>query len=170
MRWFLLLCLLWLSVPCKAQVEKGKASFYSDKWKGRRTASGEKYQPDSLTCAHRTHPFNTLLKVTCVAKGTSIIVRVNDRGPFIRGRVVDLSGSAARKLDMYLMGVAEVEVEVYVPPVMGPPPYVAVPDSLNDRPILVHAGSHHGRRTYPLPERMLGVFTTPSGNEKHRRK
>ena len=63
-----------------AQTESGKASYYPDKWKGRRTSSGQPYHPDSLTAAHRTHPFGTYLRVTNTANGKAIIVKVNDRG------------------------------------------------------------------------------------------
>ena len=110
---FLILLLLPCSVGiCFAQIDHGKASFYSDAWKGRRTASGERYHPDSLTSAHRTHPFGTLLKVTNSANGKSVVVKVNDRGPFVGGRVVDLSGKAARAIDMINAGIAVVTVEV----------------------------------------------------------
>jgi rare lipoprotein A len=108
--------ILWmLSSSVFGQLEKGKASYYGEAWRGRKTASGERFDPDSLTCAHRTHPFGTYLLVSCPARGTSVIVRVNDRGPFGKGRVVDLSDEAARRLGILLAGVAEVEVQVVQP-------------------------------------------------------
>lgn len=92
-------------------VQKGKASFYANKFGGRRTANGEKLHHDSMTCAHRTLPFGTLLRVKNPANGREVIVRVNDRGPFVRGRIVDLSRAAARKLGIIAQGIAMVEVE-----------------------------------------------------------
>ena len=90
--------------------QRGKASFYSRRATGARTSSGEKLHHDSLTCAHRTHPFGTLLKVRNLSNGREVVVRVNDRGPFGRGRIVDLSWGAAKALDMLSKGVATVEV------------------------------------------------------------
>lgn len=95
--------------PALAQTQ-GKASYYGKKFHGRRT-DGSRYHRDSLTCAHRTLPFGTLLKVTNKANGKDVIVRVTDRGPFVKGRVVDLSFAAAKEIGMVSMGVAPVEVE-----------------------------------------------------------
>lgn len=96
-------------------VQKGKASFYSKRSTGARTASGERLHHDSLTCAHRTHPFGTLLKVTNPTNKKEVIVKVTDRGPFSRGRIIDLSYAAAKELGMLLQGVCTVEVQVYHP-------------------------------------------------------
>lgn len=87
----------------------GIASFY--KYEGK-TASGEKFKPSELTAAHRTLPFGTRLRVTNVATGQSVTVRVNDRGPFIPGRVVDVSRSAAEELGMIDRGITKVKLEV----------------------------------------------------------
>jgi rare lipoprotein A len=87
----------------------GLASFYSH---GTRTANGEKFDPGQLTAAHRTLPFGTRLKVTNVATGRSVTVRVNDRGPFIAGRIVDVSHSAAQSLGMTTRGLAKVKLDV----------------------------------------------------------
>lgn len=87
----------------------GVASFYSY---GGQTASGEQFDPGKLTAAHRTLPFGTRLQVTNLDSGRSVVVRVNDRGPFIQGRVVDVSYEAARKLDLLESGIAKVKVEV----------------------------------------------------------
>ena len=87
----------------------GIASFYKYEAK---TASGEQFKPSELTAAHRTLPFGTRLRVTNVATGQSVTVRVNDRGPFIPGRVVDVSHSAAKVLGMVDRGVAKVKLEV----------------------------------------------------------
>ena len=94
-----------------AQTQQGKASFYSKRATGSRTANGERLHHDSMTCAHRTLPFGTLLKVTHLGNERSVIVRVNDRGPFVRDRIIDLSWGAARELGMLGQGIATVFVE-----------------------------------------------------------
>ena len=94
-------------------VQSGKASFYARKLSGRKTASGEKLHPDSLTCAHRTYPFGTMLKVYNPANGRSVVVRVTDRGPYVGGRIIDLSWRAAKELDIISKGVAVVTVQKY---------------------------------------------------------
>ncbi|MCH5181342.1 MAG: septal ring lytic transglycosylase RlpA family protein [Prevotellaceae bacterium] len=97
-------------LPAGAQT-KGKASYYSHKLHGRRTSDGSRYHRDSLTCAHRTYPFGTMLKVTNTTNGREVIVKVTDRGPYGHGRVIDLSYAAAKDLGMVASGVAQVEVE-----------------------------------------------------------
>ncbi|MBQ2210120.1 MAG: septal ring lytic transglycosylase RlpA family protein [Prevotella sp.] len=98
--------------PLQSQdTQQGKASFYARKFFGRMTASGERLHKDSLTCAHRTYPFGTLLKVTNPANGRSVMVRVTDRGPYVRGRIIDLSWRAAKELDIISKGVAMVIVQ-----------------------------------------------------------
>ena len=87
----------------------GLASFYAD---GARTANGEKFDPHELTAAHPSLPFGTRLRVTNVATGRSVIVRVNDRGPFVPGRVVDVSYSAAETLGIVGRGIAKVKLDV----------------------------------------------------------
>lgn len=94
----------------------GQASFYGKKWNGRRTSSGEIFSNDSLTCAHRTLPFGTLLKVTNKTNGKTVVVKVTDRGPFVKGRIVDLSLAAAKQIDMVNSGIASVEIaQVFTP-------------------------------------------------------
>jgi rare lipoprotein A len=88
---------------------QGVASFYTE---GTQTANGEKFDTHELTAAHRTLPFGTRLRVTNVATGRSVTVRVNDRGPFVKGRVIDLSHSAAESLGMVGRGVAQVKLDV----------------------------------------------------------
>ena len=109
--YILLLTALILSLSAWAQTQTGKASYYSKKWTGRRTASGERVHHDSLTCAHKTYPFGTLLRVTNQRNGLQVVVRVNDRGPFGRGRIVDLSWGAAKAIGMLAAGVVSVTVE-----------------------------------------------------------
>jgi rare lipoprotein A len=98
--------------PLLAQ-ERGKASYYSRRATGARTSSGSSVHHDSLTCAHRTYPFGTLLKVTNLSNNHFVIVKVTDRGPYGRRRIVDLSYRAANELGMLSQGVATVMVEVY---------------------------------------------------------
>ena len=93
------------------RMQVGLASYYSRKLQGRRTANGERYDGKALTAAHRSARFGTRLRVTELAGGKSVVVRVNDRGPFVRGRVVDLSLAAARELGIVHRGVAQVRVE-----------------------------------------------------------
>lgn len=97
------------SVETLAQTMSGNATYYGNRWHGRRTSSGEVYHKDSLTCAHRTLPFGTLLRVTNPKNGKEVIVKVTDRGPFRRGAIVDLSMAAAKQLDIVRDGVARVE-------------------------------------------------------------
>ena len=89
---------------CYAQQQRGKATFYSKRATGARTASGELLHHDSLTCAHRTYPFGSKLRVINPANGKEVVVRVNDRGPYAKGRVLDVSLGAAKKLDMIKTG------------------------------------------------------------------
>ncbi|MDJ0715244.1 MAG: septal ring lytic transglycosylase RlpA family protein [Prochloraceae cyanobacterium] len=91
---------------------RGKASWYGGSFHGRPTANGEKYNQYALTAAHRTLPFGTRVRVTNLNNGRSVIVRINDRGPFIRGRIIDLSRAAASQIGMLGSGIAPVRVEV----------------------------------------------------------
>jgi rare lipoprotein A (peptidoglycan hydrolase) len=93
----------------------GLASFYAAKFNGKRTASGEKFSSKVLTAAHLTLPFGTLLRVTNLRNMKSVIVRVNDRGPHVRGRIVDLSRTAAELIGITHTGVARVELEILKP-------------------------------------------------------
>lgn len=96
-----------------AQTKKavGVATYYGHKFHGRRTSDGSTYHRDSLTCAHRTLPFGTLLKVRNTKNGREVVVKVTDRGPFRRGGIVDLSFAAAKEIGMVSSGVVRVEVE-----------------------------------------------------------
>lgn len=92
-------------------VQEGVASWYGSDFHGRPTSSGERYDMDAMTAAHKTLPLGTWVKVTKLAGGTSIIVRINDRGPFVQGRIIDLSRKAARTLHMLGPGTAQVRIE-----------------------------------------------------------
>lgn len=95
-----------------AQTQTGKASFYADKFEGKSTASGEKYRHTKLTGAHKSLPFGTKVKVTNLANKQSVEVVINDRGPYVEGRVIDLSKSAAEQLGFVNQGLADVQIEV----------------------------------------------------------
>ena len=90
----------------------GNASWYGPKFHGRRTANGEKYNMNGITAAHKTLPFNSVVRVTNLRNGKRVDVRINDRGPFIKGRIIDLSRGAAKKIDMINDGVVPVKLEV----------------------------------------------------------
>ena len=106
------LLLLFSYTSLEAQTQRGVASYYSKSWTGRKTANGERLHHDSLTCAHKTYPFGTLLKVTNPANGLSVIVKVTDRGPYARGRVVDLSVRAAKELGSSIIPFKPAEIDL----------------------------------------------------------
>lgn len=93
-------------------VKVGVASYYADKFHGRKTANGERFDQTELTAAHKTLPFGTKVKVTNLKTGRSVVVRINDRGPFVKGRNIDLSRRAAKKIKMVKSGIAPVALEV----------------------------------------------------------
>ncbi|WP_304639423.1 septal ring lytic transglycosylase RlpA family protein [Pseudomonas sp.] len=92
--------------------ETGKASFYADRYQNQKTASGERYKARQKTAAHRTLPFGSQVRVTNIHNGRSVVVRVNDRGPFVRGRVIDLSKSAFSSIGDTSAGLLDVRIEV----------------------------------------------------------
>jgi len=94
------------------QVQTGKASFYADKFEGTPTASGEKYRHNKLTAAHKTLPFGTRVRVTNLNNNEFVEVVINDRGPYVENRIVDLSKSAAEKLGFVHQGLADIKLEV----------------------------------------------------------
>lgn len=99
------------SSPSKNLIQ-GEASWYGGKFNGRRTASGQRYNMYGLTAAHKTLPFGTQLSVVNLANGKTVIVTVNDRGPFVRDRVLDLSYGAAKKLEMVGSGYADIKATI----------------------------------------------------------
>ncbi|MFZ5479566.1 MAG: septal ring lytic transglycosylase RlpA family protein [Myxococcota bacterium] len=104
---------LALLLACAHPVlQTGQASWYGRELAGRPTASGERFRPARLTAAHRTLPFGTVVKVTRTDTGRSVRVVINDRGPYGKGRVIDLARAAARRLDMIDAGVVSVELRV----------------------------------------------------------
>jgi rare lipoprotein A len=100
--------------------EAGIASWYGVPYHGRRAASGEIYDMEQLTAAHRTLPFQTWVEVTNLSNGKQVDVRINDRGPFVKGRIVDLSQAAARDIDMLRAGTVRVRLKVIAPPRTNP--------------------------------------------------
>lgn len=96
----------------EGKVERGLATFYSARFHGRLTASGERFDRNAMTAAHRTHRFGTRVRVTNLKNGKAVVVRINDRGPYAQGRVIDVSPAAAEELDMMRAGVVPVTVEV----------------------------------------------------------
>jgi rare lipoprotein A len=107
-RSFVAACLLSVLLPLTAHAESGTASVYSYET-GSKTASGERLNPGGLTAAHRTLPFGTRVRVTNKSNGRTVTVRINDRGPFVRGRIIDLTPAAANQLGF--SGLAPVIVE-----------------------------------------------------------
>jgi rare lipoprotein A len=119
----ILVCLTALLTACSyyapplprgkiARVEYGLGSFYGEEFKGRKTASGEIFNPLELTAAHRTLPFGTLVRVTSPGTRKYVTVRINDRGPFKKGRIIDLSYEAARRLGVVGEGIFKVRIEI----------------------------------------------------------
>lgn len=94
-----------------AAQDTGNATYYSNRLHGNRVSDGTRYHRDSMTCAHKTYPFGTVLRVRNSSNGNEVYVKVTDRGPFRRGCIVDLSYAAARQLDMLAAGVVPVEIE-----------------------------------------------------------
>jgi rare lipoprotein A len=92
------------------EIDGGMASYYGNELAGNRTASGERFDPGQLTAAHRSLPFGSRVRVTNTSNGDSVVVRINDRGPFSRGRVIDVSQAAAREIGMNHSGTARVKL------------------------------------------------------------
>ena len=104
--------LLLASGCARHHTEEGLASWYGPGFYGKKTASGERFRIYKRTAAHRTLPFDTRVRVVNLTNGRSVVVRINDRGPFVQGRIIDLSRAAARALGMLRDGVVEVRIEV----------------------------------------------------------
>lgn len=107
----LFLAILFFSSCAKKITETGQASYYADKFNGRKTANGEIFRQRKLTAASKTIPFGTKVKVRNLANNKTVKVRINDRGPFVKGRIIDLSKKAARRIDMLRTGVQNVELK-----------------------------------------------------------
>lgn len=105
-------CILGPGMPRKGKPQVGLASWYGPKYQGRKTANGETFDMNKVSAAHKKLPLGSVVKVTNLKNGKTLIVRINDRGPYIRGRIIDLSRAAAEKLDMMKDGVVKVRVEL----------------------------------------------------------
>ena len=92
-------------------VLRGKASYYGKEFEGRKTANGERFSNDDYTAAHRSLPFNSFIRVTNLSNNLSITVRINDRGPYVRSRIIDLTEAAARRIGSYQHGLTTVKIE-----------------------------------------------------------
>lgn len=109
---YLLIIFSILLCSCgKYITQNGKASYYSDNLSGSKTANGERYKPTEYTAAHKKLPFGTKVKVTNTTNGKSVTVRINDRGPFVAGRIIDVSKAAAKELGLISAGVAKVKIK-----------------------------------------------------------
>ena len=114
-RW--IFCLLFIPLPALQAQELGEesygiASFYSNSFYAKKTANQELLKRNTYTAAHRIYPFNTLLEVTNIYNKKSVIVRINDRGPYKRGRIIDLTEAAAKKINLRKVGLAKVKIKV----------------------------------------------------------
>lgn len=108
---YLLFSIFLLLAACSPKISHtGKASYYADKFNGRKTASGEIFRNSKKIAAHKTLPFGTKVRVTNLKNGKTVKVRIADRGPFVAGRIIDLSKHAARKIDMVSQGVGNVKI------------------------------------------------------------
>ena len=104
--------LMMIALPVMAGAEEGSASYYADSLSGNPTASGEPYDKNALTAAHRTLAFDTMVQVTNLDNGKSVVVRINDRGPHAKNRIIDVSGAAAKQLGLMDSGSAKVRLVV----------------------------------------------------------
>lgn len=107
----LLIAFLFISIPGKAESMRGLASYYADSLHGNKTASGEPYDKNALTAAHRTLAFGTSVKVSYLKTGKVVEVRINDRGPYVKDRIIDLSSAAAKVIGLTEDGIGEVSIE-----------------------------------------------------------
>jgi rare lipoprotein A len=126
--------------------KRGVASWYGEKFHGRRTSSGEPYDMYAMTAAHKTLPLPAYVRVTSLENGRSVVVRVNDRGPFIDNRLIDLSYAAATKLGMIGSGTAMVQVEVIDPAAPAAASRVTVAPPVPDDSVYVQAGAFRSRQ------------------------
>ncbi len=146
--------------------ERGIASWYGEDFHGWLTANGETYDMEALTAAHRTLPLGTWVLVTNVENGRQVRVRINDRGPYLYGRVLDLSLAGARVLDMVDSGVAAVQLEVVGDQGVG---LVSVADVLPFPPAMRSAGADEEILSLAQPRKVRAVRTLPNDLWRQRR-
>ena len=104
-----------IQVASAASAQEGEASYYADSFNGSKTASGELYDKNALSAAHRSLPLGTKVKVTYLKTGKSVIVMINDRGPYAKNRIIDISGAAAKKIGLIDAGHGRVRLEIIEP-------------------------------------------------------
>ena len=126
-----LLSLSAIGKPGKQFKRQGKASFYASKFHGRKTANGEKYNMNAYTAAHKLLPYNSLVKVVNLSNNKSCLVRINDRGPYTKGRIIDLSKAAAKTIGLYKAGSGRVRIEIVERPQPEVQPELVVAHDLN---------------------------------------
>lgn len=141
--------------------ESGIASWYGVPYHGRPTASGEIFDMERLTAAHRALPFETWVEVTNLSNGKQVDVRITDRGPFVHGRIIDLSMAAARQIDMVRAGTARVRLKVINPPVIAAP-IDAPAETVNAPPVKTLVSPQTGARGYAV---QAGAFSDSSHAE-----
>ena len=150
-------------VPAICADEKGYASWYGGKFQGRTAASGEIFDTNLLTAAHKTLPFGTIVRVTNLENNLSVEVKINDRGPFVEGRIIDLSHAAAKIIEMLGMGVAPVSVEV-----VSDPADIAAEDTAGEIPdknnglVIIQVGSFQNRGNAQLVLNLLKDIGVPA--------
>ena len=162
LRILLLGTFLWLFTTANAQESReGYASFYHDKFNGRRTASGEKFNNNSYTCAHRTLPLGTKVEITNLKNGKFVVATVNDRGPYKYSRLIDVSKRVAKELEFYNNGTARVSVKVV--PSSEQAPYVVFNETVsNDNLFGVKLGTFDNSKSVVLLSRqMMDEFGMP---------
>lgn len=129
---------VYVDAPIKPEV--GIASWYGGRWIGRLTANGETYRQGDITAAHKKLPFHTPVRVTDLKTGRTVVVRINNRGPYIRGRIIDLSVAAAKQLGTYDRGIAKVQIQALREiPVMRHPNMKAIPRPPVSKPRTISA-------------------------------
>jgi rare lipoprotein A len=161
------------ALDANALFEEGQASWYGDPYHGRRAASGEVFDKNKLTAAHRTLAFDTWVRVENQVNGRTVDVRINDRGPFVAGRILDLSEAAAREIDLVRAGVAPVRMTVLKSPDSLPAPQVRNP--ADDVFYVVQLGAFSNPENAQnlvrqLAPRYTGIYVEPpaAGSSLHR--
>ncbi len=148
---------LALSAFAQKDTEYGSASYYHDSFQGNETAYGDTYDMKQMTAAHRQHPYGTMLKVTRLDNNRSVVVKVTDKGPYKRGRVIDLSKAAAERLDLLEDGVAKVKVEVVSRSTSAEPERSRTATATSqEKKIIPRSYENTGSRTAPAESRTTG--------------
>lgn len=150
-------------------VLQGKASYYYGRWIGRLTANGEIYRASDVTAAHKSLPFHTMVRVTNLKNGKSVIVRINNRGPYVKGRILDLSLAAARKIEMTQAGVVPVKAEVLrkIPVVTKPNQKISPNDKRRADQRIAQAAALKQSKAQPVRKNVPASAKSPSKSRVH---